>query len=107
MRRTITVVVALFALGFTGCKSAEQKSQDVAAQLQAVNDQYQKDCPKFDEHDTTGVQSALGQKATPEQQAAAAQRQRDIQARLNSPHCKELKAKLDDLYRKGMGLQSH
>lgn len=104
MRRFL-VIVAVIALA--GCKSAEQKQQDIAAQLQSVNDQLQRDCPKFDEKDNTGVSAALGQTVTPEQRAASDQRKREIQARLDSPHCKELQAKADDLYKQGLGLQNH
>jgi hypothetical protein len=105
MRRVSVIsIVAVLLLG--GCKSNEQKQRDVASQLQAVNDQLQKDCPKFDAKDDTGIAAALGQKATPEQKAAAEQHQREIQAKLNSPHCKEVQAKADDLYRQGLALQS-
>lgn len=96
-----------FLLTVTGCKSNEQKQRDIAAQLQAVNDQLQKDCPKFDNQNANGISAALGQAATPEQQAATTQRQQEIQAKLNSPHCKELQAKADDLYKEGLALQNH
>src|ERR1700722_17889521 len=98
MRRHLIlfIIVAL-----AGCKGDEQKQRDIAAQLRAVNDQLQKDCPKFDEKDNTGVSAALGQTVTPEQRAAAEQRKREIHAKLDSPHCKELQAKVDDLYKQG------
>lgn len=104
MRRLLPIC---FLLIVTGCKSNEQKQRDIAAQLQSVNDQLQKDCPKFDNQNANGISAALGRAVTSEQQAAASERQREIQAKLNSPHCKELQAKADDLYRQGIALQSH
>jgi hypothetical protein len=49
--------------------------------------------------------AALGTKPSPSQTAATAQRQQQIQANLNSPHCKELDARRDNLMRKLLGLQ--
>jgi hypothetical protein len=106
MKPLIPIAALLACLAFAGCKSKEQKQQELAAQTQAVNEQLQKDCPKFDEKDNTGVQAALGQRPTPAQQAAAQQRQRDIQAKLNTPHCQELQSKLDDLYKQALALQN-
>ena len=67
-RRAILTAVAVLALA--GCKSTEQKQQDLNAELQTVTTQYNKDCPKFDEHDTTGISAALGTKPSPSQTAA-------------------------------------
>lgn len=102
---TKLLIVAVTVLALAGCKSADQKREDLNAELQAVTTQYNKDCPKFDEHDTTGINAALGTKSSPEQTAAAAQRRQQIQANLNSPHCKDLGAKRDELMRKLLGLQ--
>jgi hypothetical protein len=101
----IAILTAFAFLTLAGCKSTEQKQQDLSAELQTVTTQYNKDCPKFDEHDTTGISAALGTKPSPSQAAATAQRQQQIQANLNSPHCKELDARRDDLTRKLLGLQ--
>ncbi len=101
----IAILTAFAFLTLDGCKSTEQKQQDLNAELQTVTTQYNKDCPKFDEHDTTGISAALGTKPSPSQAAATAQRQQQIQANLNSPHCKELDAKRDGLMRKLLGLQ--
>jgi hypothetical protein len=101
----IAILTAVAVLALAGCKSTEQKQQDLNAELQTVTAQYNKDCPKFDEHDTTGISAALGTKPSPSQTAATAQHQQQIQANLNSPHCKELDARRDDLMRKLLGLQ--
>jgi outer membrane lipoprotein SlyB len=103
-RKLIAVAIAVLALG--GCKSKEQKEQNLNNELQAVTAQYNKDCPKFDEKDSAGISSALGDKPTPQQSAAAVQRRQQIEENLNSPHCKELAAKRDDTMRKLLGLQS-
>jgi outer membrane biogenesis lipoprotein LolB len=101
----IAILTAVAVLVLAGCKSTEQKQQDLNAELETVTAEYNKDCPKFDEHDTTGISDALGAKPSPSQAAATAQRQQQIQANLNSPHCKELDAKRDALIRKLLGLQ--
>jgi hypothetical protein len=101
----IAILTAVAFLTLAGCKSTEQKQQDLNAELQTVTTQYNKDCPKFDEHDTTGIGAALGTKPSPSQAAATAARQQQIQANLNSPHCKELDARRDDLTSKLLGLQ--
>jgi Prokaryotic membrane lipoprotein lipid attachment site len=101
----ITILTAVAVLALAGCKSTEQQRQDLNAELHSVAAQYNKDCPKFDENDTTGISAALGTKPSPSQTAATAQRQQKIQANLHSPHCKELDARQDDLMRKLLGLQ--
>ncbi len=100
------IAAAVTVLVLAGCKSKEQKEQDLNNQLQTVTAQYNKDCPKFDEKDTTGISAALGDKPTPQESAAAAQRRQQIEANLNSPHCKELASEQDDITRKLLGLQN-
>ena len=100
------IAAALTVLVLAGCKSKEQKEQDLNNQMQTVTAQYNKDCPKFDEKDATGIDAALGDKPTPQQSAAAAQRRQEIEANLNSPHCKELASEQDEITRKLLGLQN-
>jgi outer membrane biogenesis lipoprotein LolB len=104
--RSVFVVPIVAVLLLEGCTTKEQRQQDLATQLRAVNDQLQEDCPKFDKQANAGIVAALGQNVTQEQKGAVEQRRRDIQAKLNSPHCNELQAKSDDLYRQGLALQS-
>ncbi|MHB1702194.1 MAG: hypothetical protein ACYCSN_19075 [Acidobacteriaceae bacterium] len=107
MRKTVAVIVAIAAFIPTGCKSKEQKIEDLNAAYQTANAQYQKDCstsPSADDG-TAILGAALGNKPSPQQQAAIDQRQREADARKNSPHCKELDNKRDDLARKMLAAQ--
>ena len=102
MRPAVVIVIAFAALAMSGCKSKEQKSQDLSAAYQAANAQYQKDCSAStsDQDGAAIVGSAFGNKPSPQQQAGINQRQRDAEARKNSPHCKELETKRDDITKK-------
>jgi hypothetical protein len=86
-------------LAFAGCKSKQQKQADLSAEYQTANAQYQKDCSATpsDQDANAIVGAALGNKPSPQQQASIDQRQREAEARKNSPHCKELDAKRSDL----------
>ena len=99
MRRAIVIVVAFVALTVAGCKSKQQKQADLSAEYRTANAQYQKDCSaKTSDQDANAiVGGAFGNKPSPQQQAGIDQRQREAEARKNSPHCKELEAKRDDL----------
>ena len=99
MRKAIAIVVTLAALTLAGCKSKQQKQADLSAEYQTANAQYQKDCSATppDQDANAIVSAALGSKPSPQQQAGIDQRQREAEARKNSPHCKELDAKRDDL----------
>ena len=99
MRKAIAIVVTLAALTLAGCKSKQQKQADLSAEYQTANAQYQKDCSATpsDQDANTIVGAALGSKPSPQQQSGIDQRQREAEARKNSPHCKELDAKRDDL----------
>jgi hypothetical protein len=108
MRRAIAIIVAFVALTFAGCKSKQQKQADLSAEYQTVNTQYQKDCSATpsDQDANAIVGTAFGNKPTPQQQAAIDQRQREAEARKNSPHCKELDAKRDDLTKQMLSPQN-
>ena len=99
MRNTVVIVVAFVALTLAGCKSKQQKQADLSAEYQITNAQYQKDCSATpsDQDANAIVGTAFGNKPSPQQQAGIDQRQREVEARKNSPHCKELEAKRDDL----------
>ena len=99
MRKAIAIVVTLAALTLAGCKSKQQKQADLSAEYQTANAQYQKDCSaKTSDQDANAIiGGAFGNKPSPQQQAAIDQRQREAVARKNSPNCKELDAKRDDL----------
>src|ERR1035441_807230 len=99
MRKAVAAVVTFSVLTFAGCKSQEQKHADLSAEYQTANAQYQKDCSATpsDQDANAIVGAALGSKPSPQQQSAIDQRQREAEARRNSPHCKELDAKRDDL----------
>ena len=101
MRKAIVIVVAFVALTVAGCKTKQQKQADLSAEYQTANAQYQKDCSATpsDQDANAIVGAALGSKPSPQQQAAIDQRQREAEARKNSPHCKELDAKRDELTR--------
>jgi hypothetical protein len=92
----------------SGCKSKEQKIQDLSAAYQAANAAYQKDCSisTSNQDGTAVVGSAFGNKPSPQQQAGIDQRQREAEARKNSPHCKELEAKRDNLTQKMLTQQT-
>ena len=102
MRQAFVIVLAFFALALSGCKSKEQKNQDLAAAYQVANAAYQKDCSAStsDQDGKAIVGSAFGHKPSPQQQADIEQRQRDAEARKSSPHCKELEAQRDDITKK-------
>jgi len=99
MRKTVVIVVAFVVLTIAGCKSKEQRRADLSAAYQAANALYQKDCTATPSGQDANaiVGAALGSKPSPQQQAAIDQRQREAEARKNSPHCKELDAKRNDL----------
>jgi len=99
MRKAVAAVVTFAVLTFAGCKNQEQKHADLSAAYQTANAQYQKDCSvaPSDQDANAIVGTAFGSKPSPQQQAGIDQRQREAEARKNSPHCKELDAKRDDL----------
>ena len=102
MRQALVIVVAFAALVLSGCKSKEQKSQDLTAAYQVSNAAYQKDCSAStsDQDGKAIVGSAFGNTPSPQQQAVIDQHQRDVEARKSSPHCKELEAQRDDITKK-------
>ena len=108
MRNTVVIVVAFAALTLVGCKSKQQKQAELSAEYQTANAQYQKDCSATpsDQDANAIVGAALGSKPSPQQQAGIDQRQREAEARKNSPHCKELDAKRDDLTKQMLALQN-
>jgi outer membrane murein-binding lipoprotein Lpp len=108
MRKAVAAVVTFAVLTFAGCKSQEQKHAELSAEYQTANAQYQKDCSATpsDQDANAIVGAALGSKPSPQQQAGIDQRQREAEARKNSPHCKELDAKRDDLTKKMLTQQS-
>jgi hypothetical protein len=97
--RKANIAVALFVLMIAGCKSKEQRQADLSSQYEAANALYQKDCSvePSDQDANAIVGAALGGKPSPEQQAAINQRQHEAEVRKNSPHCKELDDKRNDL----------
>jgi outer membrane murein-binding lipoprotein Lpp len=99
MRKVVAAVVTFAVLAVAGCKSKQQKQADLSAEYQTANAQYQKDCSATpsDQDANAIVGAALGSKPSPQQQAGIDQRQREAEARKNSPHCKELDAKRSDL----------
>jgi hypothetical protein len=107
--RPVPAVLIVFALLIsTGCESKQQKSAALNAEYQTVNAQYQKECSASpsDQDANAILGGGLGSKPSAEQQAGIDQRQREAEARKNSPHCKELDAKRDDLTKKMLALQS-
>jgi len=108
MRKTVAVILAIATLTIAGCESKEQKNEKLNAEYQAANAQYQKECsadPSAQDANAI-VGAALGNSPSPQQQAAINQHQRDAEARKNSPHCKELDAKRDELTKKLLAMQS-
>jgi outer membrane murein-binding lipoprotein Lpp len=108
MRKAIVIVATFAALTLAGCKSKQQKQADLSAEYQTANAQYQTDCSvtPSDQDAKAIVGTAFGSKPSPQQQAGIDQRQREAEARKNSPHCKELDAKRDDLTKKMLALQN-
>ena len=108
MRKAVAAVVTFAVLTFAGCKSQEQKHAELSAAYQTANAQYQKDCSATpsDQDANAIVGASLGSKPSPQQQSGIDQRQREAEARKNSPHCKELDAKRDDLTKKMLTQQS-
>ena len=108
MRKAVAVIVAIAALAIAGCESKEQKNEKLSAEYQATNAQYQKECAAntSDQDANAIIGAALGSRPSPQQQAAINQHQREAEARKNSPHCKELDAKRDDLTKKILATQN-
>jgi outer membrane murein-binding lipoprotein Lpp len=108
MRKAVAVIVAIAALAIAGCESKGQKNDKLNAEYQAANTQYQKECAAnpSDQDANAIVGTALGSSPSPQQQAAINQRQHDAEVRKNSPHCKELDAKRDDLTKKILATQN-
>jgi hypothetical protein len=94
------LVVAVFPI--VGCQSNQQKHEDLSAEYQVVNTQYQKDCTATvsDQDANAVIGTALGGKTSAQQQAGIDQRQREAAALKSSPHCKDLEAKRDGLTKK-------
>jgi outer membrane murein-binding lipoprotein Lpp len=99
MHKAVAAVVTFAVLMFAGCKSQEQRHADLSAEYRTANTQYQKDCSATtsDQDANAIIGGAFGNKPSPQQQSAIDQRQREAEARRNSPHCKELNAKRDEL----------
>src|ERR1035441_8280581 len=108
MRKAVAAVVTFAVLTFAGCKSQEQKHAELSTEYQTANAQYQKDCSAApsDQDANAIVGTAFGSKPSPQQQAGIDQRQREAEALKNSPHCKELDAKRDDLTKQMLALQN-
>jgi outer membrane murein-binding lipoprotein Lpp len=108
MRNTVAIIIAFAVLTLAGCKSKEQKNDNLNAEYQAANAQYQKECAAgpSDQDANAIVGAALGSSPSPQQQTVINQHQREAEARKNSPHCKELDAKRDDLTKKILATQS-
>jgi outer membrane murein-binding lipoprotein Lpp len=108
MRKAAAIVVAFAVLTLAGCKSKEQRNENLNAEYQAANAQYQKECATnpSDQDANAIVGAALGSSPSPQQQAAINQHQREEEVRKNSPHCKELDAKRDDLTKKILAAQN-
>jgi len=102
MRIAIVPIVAFIVLSFAGCQSKQQKLADLSAKYQTANAQYQKDCSAApsDQDANAIVGTAFGSKPSPQQQAGIDQRQREADARKNTPHCRELDAAREDLTKK-------
>ena len=109
MRNTTAVFVAIAALAIAGCESKEQRNETLSAEYQAADAQYQKVCAAniSDQDGNAIIGAALGSSPSPQQKAAINQHQREAEARTNSPHCKELDAKRDDLTKKILATQNH
>ena len=105
--RKVAIALAFVALTIAGCKSKQQKIQDISAAYQTANTAYQRDCSTSpsDQDAKAIVGSAFGSKPSPQQQAGIEQRQQEAEARKNSPHFKELAAKRDDLTQKMLSQQ--
>jgi hypothetical protein len=109
MRNTVAVIVAIAALAIAGCESKEQRNEKLSAEYQAADAQYQKECAAnpSDQDANAIIGAALGSRPSPQQQATINQHQREAEARRNSPHCKELDARRDDLTKKILATQNH
>jgi hypothetical protein len=107
MRKAAAIVVAFSILTLAGCKSKELRNENLNAEYQAANAQYQKECAAnpSDQDANAIVGAALDSSPSP-QQAAINQHQHEAEARKNSPHCKELDAKRDDLTKKILAMQN-
>ena len=88
----------LATLALAGCKSAQQKAEDIDKEYQAANDQYNKDCPEF------GSKLKLGfdgfENITPAQRAAFEKEQNEMRENLSSSHCTQLREKRNALFNK-------
>jgi hypothetical protein len=108
MRPAVIAILALTSVSFVGCKSKQEQLTELNAQLGTLNAQYQTDCSasSSDQDANAIVGAALGSKLSPQQQAAIDQRQHEAEARKNSPHCKEVDAKRDELTKKMLATQN-
>lgn len=71
MRLIFASVLAVAVFSIVGCESNQQKHEDLSAEYQVVNTQYQKDCTAtISDQDANAVMgTALGGKTSPQQQA--------------------------------------
>ena len=108
MRNTVAILVAFAVITLAGCKSKQDQLTELNAQFDALNAQYQKDCSATTSGQDANaiIGGAFGNKPSPQQQSAIDQRQREAEARKNSPHCKELDAKRDELAKKMLATQN-
>jgi hypothetical protein len=89
----------LATLALAGCKSAQQKAEDIEKEYRAANDQYVKDCPEFESKPVFGLFDGFD-KLTPAQIAAYQNEEKARQANLSSPHCTQLREKRNALFDK-------
>ena len=92
------IIVAVFLIGIialTGCESKQVKAAQLGKVANDLEQQYLQDCfDPFKGDSSNAVSNALmGSDPSTQEKAAAAQHQRDEQARIASPYCQELKAK--------------
>ena len=92
------IIAAVFFIGvftLTGCESKQAKATRLGKVANDLEQQYRKDCfDPFKGDSSNAVSNAmLGTDPSAQDKAAAAQHQRDEQARIASPYCQELKAK--------------
>jgi hypothetical protein len=96
MRNTVIAGVLFFSMfTLTGCENKQAKATRLEKVANDLEAQYRKEC--FDPNKPEGadaVSNALrGTPPSAQDKAAAAQRDRDEQARIASPHCQDLKTK--------------
>ena len=95
MRPTLIIFILFASLATTGCEGKQEKAARLEKIADDLEQQYRQDCfDPYAESSGQGVSEALhGTGQTAPRNGQQNQNMREQQAKVNSPHCQDLKAR--------------